>query len=278
VAKKLDWFPLYVNRILASRRWQQMKDYQRGWYITLLIAAADSEKPGYLPLTQGLWELAGASSEGFFKKESVLVMQCFKAQEIDGREWIYNERLLLTLKEQSEKVEKKRVKHNPQISLTSISALVDVFERAYKNYPLHVGKRAAEKAFAPACSRIAAKQAIDIMAAGEFIAMRASEYAQTPAGQRGKYTPHMSTWLNRDSFSDDSQHWEVSDGENKAQSNQDKQRDDLAELFRMSAGVDGESDPATASKKPILLANPRAEARVTGGLGGSGISLGARTV
>lgn len=100
---KLSWFPLYVEKILSSASWLQMKDYQRGWYIQLLLLSAHSERPGYLPLDGPLWRLAGAHSEQYFHRESAAVLACFKRLQLDGREWIYNERLLAVLQEQSRK-------------------------------------------------------------------------------------------------------------------------------------------------------------------------------
>ncbi len=100
---KLNWFPVYVEKILSSASWLQMKDYQRGWYIQLLLLAAHSERPGYLPLDGPLWRLAGAHSEQYFQRESAAVLACFKRRQMDGREWIYNERLLSVLEEQARK-------------------------------------------------------------------------------------------------------------------------------------------------------------------------------
>ena len=98
---KLSWFPLYVEKILSSSSWLQMKDYQRGWYIQLLLLSAHSVRPGYLPLDGSLWRLAGARTKQYFEQESVVVMACFKRRQMDGREWIYNERLVRVLEQQA---------------------------------------------------------------------------------------------------------------------------------------------------------------------------------
>jgi hypothetical protein len=102
---KLSWFPLYVEKILSSPAWLQMTDYQRGWYIQILLLAAHSAQPGYLPLDGSLWRLAGARTKQFFDQESAVVLACFKRIQMDGRDWIYNERLLTVLQEQARRMQ-----------------------------------------------------------------------------------------------------------------------------------------------------------------------------
>ena len=109
---KLAWFPLHVTQMLGSAAWVQMKDYQRGWYIQLLLLATQSDHPGYLPLDGSLWRLAGAHAKEYFDKESPVVLACFKRRQMDGQEWIYNEQFLQMLQQQSAKIrtrEEKRV-------------------------------------------------------------------------------------------------------------------------------------------------------------------------
>jgi hypothetical protein len=107
---KLAWFPLYVTQILGSAAWLQMKDYQRGWYIQLLLLATQSDHPGYLPLDGSLWRLAGAHAKEYFDKESPVVLACFKRRQMDGQEWIYNEQFLLMLQQQTAKIRTREEK------------------------------------------------------------------------------------------------------------------------------------------------------------------------
>lgn len=109
---KLAWFPLYVTEILGSAAWLQMKDYQRGWYIQLLVFATQSDHPGHLPLDESLWRLAGARSKRFFDQESAVVLACFKRRQMDGREWIYNEQFLNKLQRQSVKIRTREEKRS----------------------------------------------------------------------------------------------------------------------------------------------------------------------
>lgn len=85
-----------------------MRDFQRGWYMQLLLLSADnSERLGYLKLDSDLWKLAGAMRKDFFDSHKSVVLACFKTKEIDGEPWIYNERLLKTIEDQLQKLNRK---------------------------------------------------------------------------------------------------------------------------------------------------------------------------
>ena len=103
---ELVWIPLYLDRLLGSPRWQGMKDFQRGWYMQLLLLCARSKRPGYLPLDGRLWEMAGAHSRAMWDSHSAAVMACFQTRTFDETEWIYNERLLHTIEHQHRKLSK----------------------------------------------------------------------------------------------------------------------------------------------------------------------------
>jgi hypothetical protein len=68
-------------------------------------------------------------------------------------------------------------------------------------YPRKVGKDAAERAFASATRR----------ASPDLIVAAAREFAASPAGNAGKYTPHASTWLNGGRWDDDRAEWQRGD-------------------------------------------------------------------
>ena len=90
--------------LLGSAAWLQMKDYQRGWYIQLLLLATQSPHPGYVSVDGPLWRLAGAHAREYFDKESSVVLACFKRRQMDGQEWIYNEQFLQLLQQQPAKI------------------------------------------------------------------------------------------------------------------------------------------------------------------------------
>ena len=89
--------PLDINAIKGSARWRNMSDSQRGWYISLLIEAADSDKPGWLVNDMSvLWAKAGAKTMAYFQREGQSVLACFNVRTEDGR-WISNRKLLKSL-------------------------------------------------------------------------------------------------------------------------------------------------------------------------------------
>jgi hypothetical protein len=106
--EKLDWLPLYIDRLLSSPAWKHMKDYQRGWYIQLLLNCTRSKRLGYLTLDENLWKIAGAHSRPMWESHKGAVMACFKIRQCDGIEEIYNERLLSVMEEQSGKYHRKK--------------------------------------------------------------------------------------------------------------------------------------------------------------------------
>ena len=66
-----------------------------------------SERPGYLPLDEQLWRLAGAHRREMWDNHKSAVMACFKVLEFDAQAWIYNERMVQVLEEQATKYRKK---------------------------------------------------------------------------------------------------------------------------------------------------------------------------
>lgn len=106
--QKLDWMPLYIDDLLSSPAWTDMKDYQRGWYVQLLLRCTRGKPLGYLKLDGNLWRIAGAHNRPMWDNHKTEVMACFKSCQIDGIEMIYNERLLHVMQRQSGKYRKSR--------------------------------------------------------------------------------------------------------------------------------------------------------------------------
>lgn len=119
--EKLTWLPIYIDSLLSSPAWQDMKDYQRGWYFQLLLRSTRSERLGYLPLDGSLWRIAGAHSRAMWENHNAAVMACFKIRTDDGGDWIYNERLLSVMEEQSGKYYRRRsqTSNSPVVSDSS---------------------------------------------------------------------------------------------------------------------------------------------------------------
>lgn len=106
-AKDLDWVPLYIQRLIASDAWR-LPDFQFGWYMKLLVSAAD--RGGYLPgSVSELWQIAGAKSDAYFVKwgGSELVSRYFRRTDDDTNR-IYNPRMLEVIGKQSKKLKKSR--------------------------------------------------------------------------------------------------------------------------------------------------------------------------
>ena len=114
--EKLDWMPLYIDELLSSPAYLDMSDYQFGWYLKLLLRSTRSARLGYLPLDGQLWRLAGARSRTFFEQENARVMACFRIRQFDGLDWIYNQKLLSVLEDQSNKYRRKSSLISPVLS------------------------------------------------------------------------------------------------------------------------------------------------------------------
>ena len=217
-AKELDWFPCYPDRLLASGKWQRMKDFQRGWYWHLLVLMTRSKPLGYLPLDGRLWALAGSHSRQYWDNHSALVLECFKVAEFDGHEWIYSESLLKVLNEQTYKrdVRAANGRLGGQIKQTrSKSSLMYSFEFQTiweKNIWKCVGKSKAYKAFQNSLQVIEKEKNCREDQALEFLADAIEEFKSSPAGRDhglfdGYSSPHPASWLNAQRYFDDRRTW-----------------------------------------------------------------------
>jgi uncharacterized protein YdaU (DUF1376 family) len=75
-----DWMPFEIDRFFASSRVQGMKDFQRWWYVSLLLRAWQSEPPCRLPDDDNELRIAaGAPDEKIWAKHSALVLGAFHA-------------------------------------------------------------------------------------------------------------------------------------------------------------------------------------------------------
>lgn len=82
------------------------------------------------------------------------------------------------------------------------------FERFFETYPRQVGKDAAHRAWRNAIQRLQVQRVQDRTDVCEFLQQRAKVYADSPAGNRGQFTPHPSTWLNEGRYLDDDSEWQ----------------------------------------------------------------------
>ena len=133
--EKLEWLPLYIDRLLSSPAWQDMKDFQRAWYIQLLLRCTRSERLGYLKMDSSLWTIAGAKRKDFWDSHKATVLACFKVCEMEGHQWIYNERLLSVMEEQSSKYHRKKP---PRDSASDSLSVLDVDSKTIKEEPREI--------------------------------------------------------------------------------------------------------------------------------------------
>lgn len=200
---KFEEFPINVQRIKASRRYQEMVDYQQAWYLNLLMEAWDSEPPGYLKDNGSLWQVANARTEAFFLKESGPVIACFQRLTMNGVPYLVNQRLLEIYKrELANSSKKKRSLVSLKLSISS-----DLSLPIYEKYPRKVCKKKALDAIAKAIDRVMREDNRSDAEAAKLICEAVEEFAQSPAGQRGTYTPHCATWMNQDRFRDEREEW-----------------------------------------------------------------------
>tara|TARA_Y100000310_G_scaffold216555_1_gene217574 strand:- start:71 stop:352 length:282 start_codon:yes stop_codon:yes gene_type:complete len=55
--------------------------------------------------------------------------------------------------------------------------------------------------------RIAVERGTTCTVAATWLLAKVRDYAASPAGQRGEYTPHPSTWMNQERYTDDPNEW-----------------------------------------------------------------------
>ena len=81
------------------------------------------------------------------------------------------------------------------------------FAEWYKAYPRKVGRAVAEKAYAKALKTLGKSKALNQLQTVELLLNAALEFAKSPAGNKGEYTPHPTTWLNQARYDDDRSEW-----------------------------------------------------------------------
>ena len=101
-------------------------------------------------------------------------------------------------------------------SRRSNSAYTAAFERWYATYPRKVGKQEAASAFGRALPKFAASRGLSSAEALDLMCSVTLEFAKSPAGQAGTYTPHPATWLNQGRYDDDQKEWNQDDRRQKA--------------------------------------------------------------
>lgn len=81
------------------------------------------------------------------------------------------------------------------------------FEQWYAAYPRRIGKQAASSAFGRRLSAIALNRGTGRDEALAWLVEVTRQFAASPAGQAGQFTPHPATWLNEGRYDDDQTEW-----------------------------------------------------------------------
>jgi uncharacterized protein YdaU (DUF1376 family) len=85
------------------------------------------------------------------------------------------------------------------------------FEDFWKVVHRKEGKGAAQKAYERACARIAGRSGPGGDNPDAFLIERMVQFAKSPRGKAGRFSPHPSTWLNEDRFDDDPAVWNLTE-------------------------------------------------------------------
>jgi len=84
-------------------------------------------------------------------------------------------------------------------------------EGIYAEYPRKIGKSGALKAISKAFDRLVNGhdgKKLDPEAANAFLRLSVQQFARSPAGRAGEFTPHPATWFNDSRYLDDPQEWD----------------------------------------------------------------------
>ena len=111
LARALRWIPLEHHAVFNDI--YLLRDFERGWFLSLYLACCRSPIPGYLgPITGStaldLWKFAGARSERSFRGHSAKALAAYRFAEFDGEKYLYHPRLLTVIVEQLTKLHKRR--------------------------------------------------------------------------------------------------------------------------------------------------------------------------
>lgn len=83
-------------------------------------------------------------------------------------------------------------------------------EYIYNLFPRKVGKREALKAIDSAYRRLlfgVEQKEVGPQEVWAFLVEKTTIFAQSPAGNRGQFTPHPATWFNKSRYLDDENEW-----------------------------------------------------------------------
>jgi hypothetical protein len=110
-------------------------------------------------------------------------------------------------------------------------------EMVYQLYPRKIGKKQALKAIEKAITDLMTAENYSLERAVACLKERTRSFAESPAGQRGSYTPHPATWFNRGSYRDDPKEWQVQD---RTEAKHAKSEEAKTRVYKELFGTDDE--------------------------------------
>lgn len=196
-----------------------MRDFEQAWYFNLINHLWISKRAGYLPHDGQIWRLAGAHSKAFFVKESAGVMACFEVVEIDGQQWIYNQKVLQVL----EKVKRKYAAAVERANKANVSRtykndvpVLDVafeveafdfeaaFEKLCKIYPRREYSAIAQQYFIECVEKVKKRHEIRRSEAAAYILSRTEIYAS-----KCKFVAGFTKYLQFEVYEQDESMWDT---------------------------------------------------------------------
>lgn len=126
-------------------------------------------------------------------------------------------------------------------------------ELIYADYPRKVGRVKALQSIGKATKKVAKEFQLNEHEAAEFLHKAVIEFARSPAGKKGEYTPHCATWMNQERWNDDrkewyrdtSSQWSGPQAVTKAQQRQDANIEAARAAIARITGVDSEGTDGT---------------------------------
>lgn len=231
------WIKLH-RELLTSSSWACADDASRVLAIAcMLLAAATGNK---IPLEGGyIKRVAYLNSEPDFS--FLLSMQFVEFIDENGLMLATASKLLTNADSETETETEQSKRHKNHSS--RCASTDSIFEKAYSQYPRHVGKRAAKTAWTNAVNRVwGLEENAERAQSEEMIYQRVMTYAAVceKARKEKQFIPHMATWLNQDRFMDDPSEWAVTEKTNGNGTSKDAERNarNRAAILKGS-GLDG---------------------------------------
>ena len=207
------WIKLH-QELVTSITWTLADNASRVLAIALMMLAAKTGNnipadPEYVKRVTYLHEVPDFSQLLHLGFIEIVPSKLKKTRKVNASNMLADASKVLTNARPETETETEEENKN----LSSNSCLKDsVFDKAYEQYPRHVGKTVAKKAWGKAAKEQAGKLE-SLSDAEQMLYQRVMTFAAVckRVGKEKQFTPHMATWLNQGRFLDDPSEWAVTD-------------------------------------------------------------------